>query len=302
MTVRICITRPLPAIAKQMLIEGIPEVVLEGPAIRPGIDALLCTLQDPVDRALLESLAPTLKIVANYAVGLDNIDLHAARDLGIHVTNTPGVLTEATAEVAVGLMLSCARRFGEGDRIMRAGAFEGWEPLYHLGTSIYGSTVGIVGAGRIGRRVGETMERGFDCRVLYHRPMDLDELLAESDFVSLHCPLTEQTRHLIDARRLGLMKRMAVLVNTSRGPVVDEAALVTALNSGTIAGAGLDVYETEPATAPGLADLDNVTLLPHIGSATVAARDAMARMAAQSIVDLLTRGSDLLTRGSGREG
>jgi glyoxylate reductase len=289
---RVSITRPVPEVAKEILLVGIPGVVLEGPEIVPGIDALLCTLQDPVDRALMASLAPTLKVVANFAVGLDNIDLEAAQDLGIRVTNTPGVLTDATAEVAIGLMLACARRFREGDRIMRSGTFEGWEPLFHLGRSIYGSTVGIVGAGRIGRRVGETMEQGFGCRVLYHRPTDLDELLAQSDFVSLHCPLTDQTRHLIDARRLRLMKRTAVLINTARGPVVDEAALVDALRGGMIAGAGLDVYEAEPSMAHGLADLDNVLLLPHIGSATVATRDAMARMAASSIVAVLTRESE----------
>jgi glyoxylate reductase len=292
---RVAITRPVPALAPEILRASIPGVVLEGPEITPGIDALLCTLQDPVDRALLESLSPTLKVVANFAVGLDNIDLDAARDLGIRVTNTPGVLTEATAETAIGLMISCARRFYEGDRIMRSDQFSGWEPLFHLGRSIYGSTVGIVGAGRIGRCVGETMERGFNCRVLYHRPTDLDELLAESDFVSLHCPLTEQTHHMIDARHLALMKPTAILVNTARGPVVDEAALVHALQNGVIAGAGLDVYEAEPAMTPGLAELANVLLLPHIGSATVATRDAMARMAANSIVETLTR-------ESGREG
>jgi len=288
---RVAITRPVPVLAHEILRASIPNVVLEGPEIRPGIDALLCTLQDPVDRALLESLSPTLQIVANFAVGLDNIDLDAARELGVRVTNTPGVLTEATAETAIGLILCCARRFHEGDQIMRSGAFSGWEPLFHLGQSVYGSTLGIIGAGRIGRCVGETMERGFGCRVLYHRPMDLDELLAESDFVSLHCPLTEQTHHMIDERRLALMKPTAILINTARGPIVDETALVRALKNGGIAGAGLDVYEAEPAMAPGLAELDNVHLLPHIGSATVATRNAMARMAADSIVETLTRGS-----------
>jgi len=282
---KVAITRPVPDEAREILRAGIPGVEFVEAA--PGIDALLCTLQDSVDRALLESLAPPLRVVANFAVGVDNIDLDAARDLGVVVTNTPGVLTDATAEVAIGLMLACARRFLEGDRIMRAGRFEGWAPLFHLGHALYGRTVGIVGAGRIGRRVGETMARGFDCTVLYSRPTDLDELLQRSDFVSLHCPLTPATHHLIDAARLARMKPTAILVNTARGPVVDERALVAALREGRIAGAGLDVFEEEPRTAPGLAELDNVVLLPHIGSPTHSARAGMARLAAGSIVAVL---------------
>jgi len=254
-------------------------------------EGLLCTLQDPIDAALLNQIgASPLRVIANFAVGIDNIDLDAARERGIVVTNTPDVLTDATAEVAVGLILACARRFLEGDRITREGRFEGWAPLFHLGQSVYGRTVGIIGAGRIGRRVGETMKLGFGCRVLYHSlsaPTDLDQLLAESDFVSLHCPLTEKTHHLLDPRRIALMKPTAMLINTARGPVVDEAALVEALRDGTIAGAGLDVYENEPVLAPGLENLPNVVLLPHIGSATYATREAMGRIAAQSIVDVL---------------
>jgi len=279
---RIAVTRPVPEETLHLLRE------FELTEVCPGIDALLCTLEDDVDRALLESLAPGLKVVANFAVGVDNIDLDAARELGIVVTNTPGVLTEATAEIAIGLILACARRFVEGDRAMRTGAFDGWAPLYHLGHAVYGKTVGIVGAGRIGRRVGETMRRGFDCEVVYHRPTDLDELLVRSDFVSLHCPLNEQTQKLIDAERLARMKQTAVLINTSRGAVVDEAALVDALRSRSIAGAGLDVFENEPRTAPGLTELDNVVLLPHIGSATHETRAAMGRLAAEGILAVLS--------------
>jgi len=282
---KVAITRPVPEITRAILRDGLPGVEFTG--VEKGVDALLCTLREGVDGALLEELSPELKVVANFAVGVDNIDLDAARRLGIVVTNTPDVLTDATAEVAVGLMLACARRFLEGDRIMRAGAFEGWKPLYHLGHAVYGRTVGIVGAGRIGTRVGNTMARGFGCEVIYHRPTPLDELLERSDFVSLHCPLTDETRHLVDAERLASMKPTAILVNTARGPVVDEAALVDALRAGTIAGAGLDVFEDEPDTAPGLAELDNALLLPHVGSATYAARDDMGRLAARSIVDVL---------------
>ncbi|MHC4448696.1 MAG: 2-hydroxyacid dehydrogenase [Planctomycetota bacterium] len=279
---RIAVTRPVPEETLHAL------RAFELTEVGPGIDALLCTLEDDVDRALLESLAPNLKVVANFAVGVDNIDLEAARELGIVVTNTPDVLTDATAEVAIGLMLACARRFLQGDQVMRAGRFEGWAPLYHLGHAIYGKTVGIVGAGRIGQRVGETMRKGFDCEVIFHRPTDLDELIAQSDFVSLHCPLNDKTRHLIDAARLERMKPTAILINTARGPVVDEIALTEALRTGSIAGAGLDVFENEPRTAPGLTELDNVVLLPHIGSATHETRAAMGRLAAEGILAVLS--------------
>lgn len=266
-----------------------------------GASALVCTLADTVDAGLLRALTPPLRVVATYAVGTNNIDLACARELGVRVCNTPGVLTDATAEVAVGLMLACARRFGEGERITRRGEFAGWAPLYLRGQGVYGKTVGIVGAGRIGQRVALTMNRGFGCPILYHsrsaqpqwdadlgaRRVGLDELLAQSDFVSLHCPLTPQTRHMIDARGLALMKPGAVLVNTARGPVVDEAALVAALRDRRIAAAGFDVYENEPALAPGLAELENAVLLPHLGSATIETRDEMGRLCAQAVVDVL---------------
>ena len=266
-----------------------------------GADALVCTLADRIDRALLEALVPRLRVVATFAVGYENIDLDAARSLGVRVTHTPGVLTDATAEVAVALLLACARRIVEGDRRTRAGEFRGWKPLGALGHGVYGATVGVVGAGRIGRRVAETLRRGFGCEILVHsrsrRPdweaelgarfVDLDALLEASDFVTLHCPLVEGTRHLIDAGALARMKRSASLINTARGAVVDEAALVRALREGEIAAAGLDVYEREPELAEGLAALPNAVLLPHIGSATHAARDAMGRLCAEAVIAVL---------------
>jgi glyoxylate reductase len=301
---RVLVTRSVPDVTLETLLRGLPAVDLdihEGDApLPPGelrdrlteSDGLLCTLHDRIDAALLRSGRDGgLRVVANFAVGVDNIDLAAAREFGIVVTNTPDVLTDATAEVAVGLLLSCARRFVEGDAMVRSGEFHGWAPLLHLGHAVYGKTVAIIGAGRIGRRVGETMRLGFGCRVVYHsrsEPADLDALLAEADFVSLHCPLTPGTHHLLDRRRLSLLKPTAVLVNTARGPVVDEEALVDLLCERRIAAAGLDVFEREPALAEGLSRLPNAILLPHIGSATFEARDAMGRIAAQSIVDVLS--------------
>jgi glyoxylate reductase len=266
-----------------------------------GCQAIVCTLADRIDRPLLEALAPTLRVVATFAVGYENIDTAAARDLSVRVAHTPGVLSDATAEVAVALLLACARRVVEGDARTRSGRFRGFGPLQDLGHSVYGKTVGVVGAGRIGWRVARTLRRGFDCEILVHsrtpRPewereiaarfVALEELLETSDFVSLHCPLTPETRHLIDAASLSRMKSSAVLVNTSRGPVVDEEALVAALRSGGIAAAGLDVYEHEPLLAGGLAGLPNTVLLPHVGSATREARDAMGRLCAEAVIAVL---------------
>jgi glyoxylate reductase len=267
-----------------------------------GCDALICTLADAVDDGLLRALAPNLRVVATYAVGFNNIALDTARELGIAVCNTPGVLTDATAEVAVGLILACARRMVEGDALTRAGGFKGWAPLFHLGHGVYGKTVGIIGAGRIGHRVAQTMRHGFDCRILYHSRGDhpdwnqelgakrvpLEALLEQSDFVSLHCPLTPETRHLVGAPALQRMKPTAVLINTARGPIVDEAALVQALREHRIAAAGIDVYENEPRLSAGLAELPNVVLLPHIGSATHETREEMGRMCARAVVAVLS--------------
>ena len=265
--------------------------------VRP-CDGIVCTLADRIDAELLDA-APTLKGVANFAVGTDNIDVAEATARGIPVTNTPGVLTEATAELAWTLILATARRLIEGDRLVRSGAFTGWAPTMLRGLELSGATLGIAGAGRIGTAVG-LRAKAFGMRVVYfdHHPsgpldadgarrVELDELLRESDVVSIHLPLTAETRHLIGARELALMKPSAILVNTGRGAIIDEAALVEALRERRIAAAGLDVYEHEPALTPGLSELDNVVLLPHLGSATTATRDRMATMAAGSLVTIL---------------
>jgi len=258
-------------------------------------DALLCMLSESIDAALMDK-APKLKIIANYAVGYNNIDLEAAKARNIAVVNTPGVLTDATAEVAWALLFAAARRVPEGERLMRAGKFSGWAPRLLLGQQVTGATLGVIGAGRIGTAFA-MMSRGFGMKVLYAHPrtnevlekelgavrVELDQLLGRSDFVSIHVPLKETTRHLIGARELGLMKPNAVLINTARGPVVDEKALVAALKSGTIAAAGLDVFEKEPAYEPELGQLDNAVILPHVGSATVKTRRAMGLMLAEAI-------------------
>lgn len=263
-----------------------------------GRDAVLCLLTDRIDAEVLEA-ARGCKVFANMAVGYNNVDVDAATRLGILVTNTPGVLTEATADLTWALLLGVARRVAEGDREMRAGRFTGWGPLYMLGGDVTGRTLGLVGPGRIATAVAKRA-RGFDMEILYYgrRPseqlealgakaVDLPDLLSRSDFVSLHVPLNDHSRHMIGAKALEQMKPSAYLINTSRGPVVDEAALVDALKAGRIAGAGLDVYEDEPRMAPGLADCENALLLPHLGSSTHATRSAMSRMAAENLVAVL---------------
>ena len=264
-----------------------------------GRDGVLCLLTDTIDAEVLDA-ARGCRIFANYAVGYNNIDVAAASARGIAVTNTPGVLTDATADLTWALLFSAARRIPEGDRFTRAGRFAGWAPLLLLGGDISGRTLGIVGAGRIGTAVA-LRSRGFRMRVLYFdrvpnealeqavgaERVELDTLLRESDFVSVHVSLDDSTRHLIGARELGLMKPTAYLVNTSRGPVVDEAALVEALRAGEIAGAGLDVFEDEPALAPGLAELDSVVIPPHLGSATIGTRTRMATLAASNLLAML---------------
>jgi glyoxylate reductase len=241
-----------------------------------------------------------LRIVANFAVGYDNVDLDACRERGVTVTNTPDVLTNATAELALVLMLAAARRIGEAERIVRAADWSGWHPSQLLGRELAGSVVGIVGLGRIGTRVAELL-RGFGVTLLYtarspHAAKEerlgaaylpLGELLERADFVTLHVPLTPQTRHLIDARAVRRMKPGAVLVNTSRGGLVDSAALAQALREGRLFGAGLDVYEDEPAVPAELTALENVVLLPHIGSATKEARNGMARLVAKNVIAVL---------------
>ncbi len=263
-------------------------------------DAAITQLTQPVDAAFLDA-APMLRVVANVAVGYDNIDLEACRARNIRVTNTPGVLTDATADIAMSLILMSTRRLGEGERLVRSGAAWRWGMFLLLGTSLQNKTLGIVGMGEIGRAVA-TRARAFGMRVVYHnrrqvapeveasldaRFVPLDELLATADVVSLNCPYTTDTHHLLDADARGSMKPSAFVVNTARGAVIDEAALVDALAAGRLAGAGLDVYEHEPEVHPGLVDRDDVVLLPHLGSATVETRSAMSVMAASDVLAVL---------------
>jgi glyoxylate reductase len=243
-----------------------------------------------VDAAFLDAAGPQLRIVANYAVGLDNIDLAETRRRGIVVSNTPGVLTNATAEHAIGLVLTLLRRIGEGDRALRRRDDWEWGPDFMVGESLGGKELLVVGPGRIGRRVAELAEvHGAKARFA-GRDDPLLELLPTADVVSLHCPLTPQTRHLVDATALEAMKPSAVLVNTARGPVVDEAALVAALRAGTIAGAALDVFEREPAVTEELLTMENVVLTPHIASATRETRHAMGLLVVSALRAVLLEG------------
>jgi len=261
-------------------------------------DGLLPTVTDRITAEVLSADPRRTRIVANFGVGYNNIDVEAAKANGIAVTNTPDVLTDCTADIAMTLLLSVARRAGEGERHVREGSWTGWRPTHMLGTKVTGKTLGIIGLGRIGQAVARRAHHGFGMRILYHnrapvpesqiadldaelRP--LDELLAESDFVSLHCPATPETRHLINARTLGLMKPGSFLINSARGEVVDEAALIQALKSGVLSGAGLDVYQGEPAVNPEFARMDNVVLLPHLGSATNETRVAMGMRAVANL-------------------
>lgn len=267
-----------------------------------GRRGLIVQMGDRIDAALLEAVAATCRVVATVSVGFDHIDVAAARRLGITVTHTPNVLTETMADLTWALMLATARRLGEAERDLRAGRWRGWGLEQYLGADVHGATLGIVGGGRIGTAVARRAA-GFDMRVLCctRRPeasampagvrfVDLEMLLREADFVSLHVPLTEQTRRLIGAAELALMKRTAFLINTSRGPVVDEAALIAALHEGRPAGAGLDVYANEPHVPAELCAMEQVVLLPHIGSASRATREAMARMTAESVASVLAGG------------
>ncbi len=263
-------------------------------------DGVLGLLTDKIDAGFFDA-ARRLKGYANYAVGFDNIDVPEATRRRIPVSNTPDVLTNATAELAWTLLLAVARRVVETDAVMRSGTWPGWGPLQFIGADVTGKTLGIVGAGRIGTAMAR-MSKGFAMQVLYTsrsranealetelgaRRVGFDELLAQSDFVSIHAPLNPSTKHLFDAAAFAKMKRTAVLVNTGRGPVVKEEDLVAALNAGTIAGAGLDVYEAEPRMAAGLAQCRNAVLLPHVGSATVSARDGMSLLAAENLLAML---------------
>ena len=269
-------------------------------------DAVLSLLTDKISGALMEAAGAQLKIFANYAVGYDNIDMQSAKKLGKVVSNTPGVLTDAVAEHTVSLALSIMRRIVESDAFMRAGKYTAWAPELLLGSAIRGKTVGIVGLGRIGSRVAEILHRGFEMNVAYYDVQqnadfeksvaatyykDLAALLPVADLVSIHVPLLPTTKHLFSDTQFQQMKRSAYLVNTSRGPVVDEEALVRALSAGTIRGAALDVFEREPQLTAGLGDLKNVVVTPHTASATEEARAEMALMAARNILAVLSGAS-----------
>ncbi len=264
-------------------------------------DGVLTILNDRIDEAAMDVAGPRCKVFANFAVGFNNIDIEAATRRGIVVTNTPEVLTETTADLAWALIMSSARRIVESDRFLRSGRWDGWGPMQFLGQDVHGATLGILGAGRIGTAVARRAS-GFDMSVIYHDVVDapnpvldamgairvpFDRLLAESDFLSIHVPLTDQTHHMIGAAELKKMKPTACLINTARGPIVDESALVEALRGRIIAGAGLDVYEKEPVIAPGLVGLDNVVCLPHIGSASTATRGRMSELSATNLLAVL---------------
>ncbi len=263
-----------------------------------GLDGLLPLLTEQIDGEVMDAAGKQLKIIANHAVGFDNIDVPAATERGIMVTNTPGVLTDATSDHAWALLFTTARRVVESDKFTRAGKYKGWGPMMYLGGDITGRTLGVVGAGRIGNAVAEKSS-GFKMQILYcdefrnenleneygAKKVSFEELLSEADFVSVHVPLLDSTHHLFNDAAFKQMKKTAYLINTSRGPVVDEAALVRALQNGEIAGAGIDVYEEEPKIHPGLTSLDNAVLTPHTASATIETRTKMATMAAQNLVD-----------------
>ena len=303
---KVFLTRELPAAVMERLQEEVEltvnpddrvlskEEIIEGVK---GKDALLCLLTDQIDRGVL-SANPNLKIVANYAVGYNNIDVKAAGEMGIPVSNTPGVLTETSADLAFSLMMAVSRRVVEADACLRTGMWGGWGPLQLLGPDVYGATLGIVGLGRIGKAVARRA-RGFDMNVKYWNRtrlseeeeqrenweyMPLEELLETADFVSLHVAHTPETHYMISQRELELMKPGAVLINTSRGAVVDEKALVSALQEGLIWGAGLDVFEHEPEVEKELLTMKNVVLLPHLGSASVATRTKMGMIAIENIL------------------
>ncbi len=301
--VKIIVTREIPETGLRLLESFHVTVLSEAPPRREelleavrGTAGILSTLTEKVDAELMDAAGDGLKVVANMAVGYDNVDLEAAKERGIVVTNTPEVLNETTADTAFMLLLAAARRLGEGERLVRTGKWEAWGPKQLTGPDVWGKRLGVIGFGRIGQAIARRAS-GFAMDVVYYDQyrnedaekelgayyLDLDSLLRESDFVSIHTPLTDETRHLISEREFSLMKSIAVLVNTSRGPVVDETALAEALESRHIFAAGLDVYEEEPKVHQKLLELENVVLTPHIGSASIETRDKMAEMAAENL-------------------
>ncbi len=310
---RIFVTRPIPESGVQILIDAFGrDSVTVSPNDRPitreellegvrGLDALLPILTDTIDAEVMDAAGPQLGIVANFAVGFNNVDVNAATQRKIAVTNTPGVLTETTADLAWTLLMAAARRLGESERYLRDGKWTSWGPQLLMGMDIFSKTLGIYGMGRIGQAVARRA-RGFNMRVIYFDPQRLAPeleaelgaeyvdkfcLLAWSDFISIHSPLLPQTTHAFGPADFKAMKPTAILVNTARGPIVDEPALAEALKSGQIFAAGLDVYENEPAVHPALLDCENAILIPHLGSATRATRARMAEMAASNIVAFL---------------
>jgi glyoxylate reductase len=304
---KVLVTREIPDAGLRLLRDFDVIVVSESPpergelleAVR-GASGILPTVTEKMDAEVMDAAGDGLKVIANMAVGYDNIDVEAASERGVVVTNTPEVLNETTADTAFMLLLAAARRLGEAERLLRSGRWDAWGPKQLTGPDVWGKKLGVVGFGRIGQAVARRT-RGFDMDLVYHdlyrneeaeqelgaRYLDLDELLQSADFVSVHTPLTPETTHLIGAEELQKMKPEAVLVNTSRGPVVDEEALGEALAEGRIFAAGLDVYENEPEVHPNLLELENVVLAPHIGSASIETRDKMAALAAENLTAVL---------------
>jgi len=305
---RVYVSRPIPEPGLELLrascdveVKPTDEMVQREELLEKvkGRDALLCLLTETIDKEIIEA-GSDLKIISNYAVGFNNVDVESATKSSIWVSNTPGVLTDTTADMAWALMFAVGRRIVEADKFLRAGKYHGWSATMLLGGDISGKTLGIIGVGRIGAAVAKRAI-GFNMRVLYSdvrankeleretgaEHVSMDTLLKESDFVSVHVPLMPETTHLISVRSLGMMKPTAYLINTSRGPVVNEAALVEALRDNVIAGAGLDVFENEPEVNPGLLELDNVVITPHVASGSVETRTKMAIMAAENILAAL---------------
>jgi glyoxylate reductase len=303
---KVLVTRRIPDSGLKILAETCDLDIFEGeaPISRDvllkrikGKDGLLCLLSDKIDKEIVAAGGRSLKVISNYAVGYNNIDVEEATKSGVLVTNTPGVLTDATADLTWALLLACARRIPKSDSLVRDGRFVGWSPTLLLGREVYGKTLGIIGMGEIGAAVARRA-KGFGMKTIYHNRkrdpeaekelgamyVSVDDLLKNSDYVSLHVSLTPETRHLIGEKELAMMKPTAILLNASRGEVIDEKALIKALKEGRIDSAGLDVYEKEPRLSPGLAELDNVVLTPHTGSATYESRDRMAVMAAENLV------------------
>lgn len=308
---KILVTHPIPGPGLDMLGATGHEVVVNPEArflsrdelidsVR-GCAGVLTQLREKIDAEVFDAAGESLKVVSNYAVGYNNIDVDEATRRGVVVCNTPGVLTEATADIAWTLLMGVARRAAEGDRLMRAGGWTGWKPTELLGGDIEGRTLAILGAGRIGAAVARR-STGWNMKLLYTarspkpemdamgaRHVDLETALREADYVSVHVPLTPDTHHLLNAERLAMIKPTAYLINTARGPVIDEAALVVALKTGKLAGAGLDVYEDEPVLKQGLSECDNTLLLPHLGSATIQTRARMSELAARNLLSVLDK-------------